>query len=162
MSPDGITGGEAAAPTRTQATLDTWFHDQNRRLHLLRRGFRSARYSDNSPIPQSTTHSNRRGIQLRLDHYIGYNESAQSWVNSPAPINENETWRIAGGNSNGIKPYGDMKKLIPIVERLRNLQAGGTLLNETNVEWHKLEHRENTQKLLWNTFGSANVEFSTT
>jgi hypothetical protein len=50
-----------------------------------------------------------------------------------------------GGNSNGIKPYGDMKELIPIVERLRNLQSGGILLNETNVEWHKWEHRKNTQ-----------------
>jgi hypothetical protein len=81
MSPDGITGGEAAPPTRTQATLDTWFHVQNRRRRLLCRGYRSARYSDNSPTPHSTTHSNRRGTQLRLDDYIGYNESAQSWVN---------------------------------------------------------------------------------
>jgi hypothetical protein len=71
-------------------------------------------------------------------------------------------WRIAGGNSNGIKPYGDMKELIPIVERLRNLQSGGILLNETKVEWHKWEHRGNTQKMLRKTFCSANVEFSTT
>jgi hypothetical protein len=49
-----------------------------------------------------------------------------------------------------------------VVERLRNLQAGGILLNETNVEWHKWEHRDNAQKLLRNTFGSVNVEFSTT
>jgi hypothetical protein len=101
-----------------------------------------------------------RGTRLRLDDYIGYNESAQSWVNSPAPINKNETWRIAGGNSNGIKPYGDMKELVPIVERLRNLQAGRILLNETNVEWHKWEHRENAQQVLRNTFGGANVEYS--
>jgi hypothetical protein len=59
-------------------------------------------------------------------------------------------------------PYGDMKELIRIVERLRNLQAGGILLNETNVEWQKWEHRNNAQKLLRNTFGSVNVEFSTT
>jgi hypothetical protein len=137
MSPDGITGGEVAASTRTQATLDTWFHVQNRRDRLLCRGYRSARYSDNSPTPQSTTYSNRGRTKLRLDDYIGYNESAQIWVNSPAPINENEKWRISGGNSNGIKPYGGMKELIPIVERLRNLQAGGFFLNETNVEWHK-------------------------
>jgi DUF971 family protein len=83
-------------------------------------------------------------------------------VNSPAPINENETSRIAGGNSNGIKPYGDMKELIPIVERLRNLQSGRISLNETNVEWHKWEHRDNAHKLLRNNFGSANVEYSTT
>jgi hypothetical protein len=82
-------------------------------------------------------------------------------VNSPAPINENETWRIAGSNSNGIKLYGDMKELIPIVERLRNLQAGGFFLNESNVEWHKWEHCENAPQLLRNTFGGANVEYST-
>jgi hypothetical protein len=87
MNPDGTTGGEAAVPTRTQATLDTWVHVQNRRRRLLRRGYRSARYSYNPLTPQSETHPNRRGKQLRLDDYIGYNESAQSWVNSPAPIN---------------------------------------------------------------------------
>jgi hypothetical protein len=54
-----------------------------------------------------------------------------------------------------------MKELIPIVERLRNLQAGGILLNETNVEWHKREHRENARHLLRNTLGGANVEYST-
>jgi hypothetical protein len=55
-----------------------------------------------------------------------------------------------------------MNELIPIVERLRNLRTGGILLDETNVEWHKCEHRDNAQQLLRNTFGSANVEFSTT
>jgi hypothetical protein len=153
MSPDGIMGGEAARPTRTQATLGTWFYVQNRRRCLLRRGYISARYSDNSPTPQSTTHSNRRGTQLRLNDYIGYNKSAQSWVNSPAPINENETWRIAGGNSNGSKPYDYMNELIPIVERLKYLQAGGILLNEINVEWHKWEHHgkypKNAAEHLW-------------
>jgi hypothetical protein len=54
-----------------------------------------------------------------------------------------------------------MKELIPIVERMRNLQAGEFLLNETNVEWHKWEHRENAQQLFWNTFGGANVEYRT-
>jgi hypothetical protein len=54
-----------------------------------------------------------------------------------------------------------MKERIPIVERLTNLQSGGILLNETNVEWHKWEHRENAQQLLPNTFGGANVEYST-
>jgi hypothetical protein len=70
-------------------------------------------------------------------------------------------WRIAGGNSNGIKPYGDLKEFIPIVERLRNFQAGGNLLNETNVKWHRWEHRENDQQLLRNTSGGARVEYST-
>jgi hypothetical protein len=50
-----------------------------------------------------------------------------------------------GGNSNGIKPYGDMKERIPIV------QAGRIFLNETNVEWHKWQHRDNAKKMLRNT-----------
>jgi hypothetical protein len=162
MSPVGTMGGEVSAPTRTQETLDTWFHVQNRRRLLLRRWHISARYSDNSPTPQpAIMYSNRRGAHLRLADYIRYNVSAQIWVNSPAPINENEMWMIAGVNSNGIKPYGHMKELIPIVERLRNLQAGGILLNGTNMEWHKWEHRENSQQVLRNTFSGANVEYST-
>jgi hypothetical protein len=81
-------------------------------------------------------------------------------MNSPPPINEDETWRISGGNSDGIKPSGDLKELVPIVELLRNLQAGGILLNETNVEWHKWEHRENSKQLLRNTLRGANIEYS--
>jgi hypothetical protein len=117
MSPGGTTGGEVAAPTRTQAMLDNWCHVQNRHRRLFRRVHRSSRYSYNSSTPQpSTKYSNRRGTKLQLDDYIGYNETAQqSWVNSKAPINEDEKWRIAGGNSNGIKPYVDMKELILIV-----------------------------------------------
>jgi hypothetical protein len=30
------------------------------------------------------------------------------------------------------------------------------------VEWHKWEHRDNAQKMLRNTFGSANIDYSTT
>jgi hypothetical protein len=54
-----------------------------------------------------------------------------------------------------------MKELIPIVECLRNLQAGGILINETNVEWHKWEQRENAQQLLRNTFDGTNGEYIT-
>jgi hypothetical protein len=82
-------------------------------------------------------------------------------VNSPAPINEDETWRISRCNSNGITPYDTLKELVPIVEQLGNLQAGGILPNETNVELHKWEHRENAQYLFRNTFGGANAEYST-
>jgi hypothetical protein len=78
-------------------------------------------------------------------------------VDSPAPINEDEMWRIARDNSNGIKPFDDLEEFTPIVERQKNLQAGGILLNETNVEWHKWENHENSQQLLRNTFGDANV-----
>jgi hypothetical protein len=68
---------------------------------------------------------------------MGYNESAQSWINASVPINEDETFRLVGGNANGIKPYGDLAEFIPIVERLKSLQAGSVLLNKTKVEWHR-------------------------
>jgi hypothetical protein len=70
-------------------------------------------------------------------------------------------FRLVDGNANEINPYGDLAESIPIVERLKSLQAGSVLLNETNVEWQRREHRENAQKLLRNTFGGARVEFST-
>jgi hypothetical protein len=35
------------------------------------------------------------------------------------------------------------------------------LINKTNLEWHKWEHRENAQQMLPNTFGGTNVEYST-
>jgi hypothetical protein len=38
---------------------------------------------------------------------------------------------------------------------------GIVLLNETNVEWHRWEHRKNAQKLPHNTFGGEWVELST-
>jgi hypothetical protein len=85
----------------------------------------------------------------------------QSWINTPAPINEDEMFRLVGGSANRIKPYGDLAKFIPIVERLKSLQAGRVLLNKTNLEWHRWEHRETAKKILHNTFGGARVEFST-
>jgi hypothetical protein len=70
MIPGETMGGEVASPTRTV---------QNYRGRLLRRGHIYVRYSNNpSPSQSTTTHpNNRRGTQLRLDDYIGYNESAQ-------------------------------------------------------------------------------------
>jgi hypothetical protein len=96
-----------------------------------------------------------------LDDYIGYNEIAQSWINTPAPINEDATLRLVGGNANGIKPYGDLSEFIPIVKRLKSLQTGSVLLNETNVEWHQWEHRGTVKKILCNIFGGSRVELST-
>jgi hypothetical protein len=77
---------------------------------------------------------------------MGYNESAQSCINAPAPINEDETFRIVGGNVNEIKPNQDLAEFIPIVERLKSLQAGSLLLNEANVEWHRWDHHETAKK----------------
>jgi hypothetical protein len=81
-----------------------------------------------------------RRTQLRLEDFIGYNDSAHILINAHFLINEDETFRLVGGNANGIKPYGDLAEFIPIVERLKSLQAGSILLNETNVEWHRWEH----------------------
>jgi hypothetical protein len=153
-------GRAPAASTRTQSTLDSWYNVQVRRRRNLRRGRHQVSYNNHNTTQNSTTNPRRR-TQLRLDDYIGYNDSAQSWINSPAPINEDETFRLVGSNANGIKPYGDLVEFIPIVERLKSLQAGSVLLNETNVEWHRWQHRETAKKLLRNTFGGARVEFST-
>jgi hypothetical protein len=87
-----------------------------------------------------------------LDEYIGYNESAQIWINAPALINEDGMFRLVGGNANGIKPYGNLAEFISIVERLKSLQAWSVLLNETNMEWHRWEHLEtakNTPQHFW-------------
>jgi hypothetical protein len=145
-----------AASTRTQLTLDSWYNVQVRRRHNLRGGSHQVSYNNHNTTQNSIT-TPRSRTQLRLDGYIGYNESAQSWINAPAPINEDETFRLVGGNANRIKPYGDLSEFIPIVERLKSLQAGSVLLNKTNVEWHRWEHRENAQKLLRNTFNELHL-----
>jgi hypothetical protein len=129
-------GRAPAASTRTQSTLDSWYNVQVRRRRNLRRGRHQVSYNNRNTTQNSTT-TPRGRTQLRLDDYIGYNESAQSWINAPAPINEDETFRLVGGNANGIKPYGGLAEFIPIVERLKSLQTGSVLLNETNVEWHR-------------------------
>jgi hypothetical protein len=51
----------------------------------------------------------------------------------------NATWRIIGGNANGLNQYGDMVALITVAERWRALQAGTIAFSETNVEWHKFQ-----------------------
>jgi hypothetical protein len=47
------------------------------------------------------------------------------------------------------------------VDKLQDLQAGGILLNEMNVEWHNCANRENTHKLLQKLFGRARIEYGT-
>jgi hypothetical protein len=153
-------GRAPAASTRTQSTLDSWYNVLVRRRRNLRRGRHQVSYNNHNTT-QNSIKTPRCRTQLRLDDYIGYNESAQSWINAPVPINEDETFRLVGGNANGIKPYGYLAKFIPIVERLKSLQAGSVLLNETKVEWHRWEHCETAKKLLRNTFVGARVEFST-
>jgi hypothetical protein len=133
-----------AASTRTQSTLDSWYKVHVRCHCNLRRGRHQVSYKNHNTTQNGTTIP-WRSTPLRLDDYMGYNESAQSWINAPAPANEDETFRLVGGNTNGIKPYGDLAKFIPTVERLKSLQAGSVLLNESNVEWYRWEHREAAQ-----------------
>jgi hypothetical protein len=76
------------------------------------------------------------------------------WGNSPEPIDEKSANQHYGGNINRIKPFGEHSYLISGIKNLRNLQAGGLSLIETNVEWKKFEYRENTEKLLRKSFGN--------
>jgi hypothetical protein len=62
---------------------------------------------------------------------------------------------------NGLKPYGDMAALITVDERLRALHAETIAFSETNLEWHKLQRRDNMQKLLTKAFGATRMEYST-
>jgi hypothetical protein len=87
--------------------LDLWYNVQVRLRRNLRRGRHQVSYKNHNTTQNSIKTPQRR-TQLRLDDYIGYSESVQRWINAPAPINEDETFRLVGGNTNGIKPYGDL------------------------------------------------------
>jgi hypothetical protein len=81
---------------------------------------------------------------------------------APEPIEEDKTWRLVGGNTNGIKPYGGSADLISVMERFKLLQTGTVAFQETNLEWHNKCYRDEFQKLLVKAFGAARVEHSTT
>jgi hypothetical protein len=105
----------SSAPTRAQTTLNTWSHVQARRRQT-RRGYQSVRYSYTDSTEQSTINN--------FEATETYNNGAKCYWSVPAPIDPNVTWRIIGGNVNGlIKPSGDMAALITVSERLRALQA---------------------------------------
>jgi hypothetical protein len=91
-----------------------------------------------------------------------YSNDAKCYGSVPALIDPNVTWRVIGGNVNGIRPYGDMAAIITVAERLRVLQAESISFLETNVEWHKFQLRDNMQKLFTKSFGAARMEYSTT
>jgi hypothetical protein len=121
-------------------------------------------YKENHP----TTHhildhiQQKTGSQsTKLSDYVGYDDNTQCYGHAPSPINESETWRIIGGNANGLRPYGDMVDLISITKRTRSLQAGMIALSETNTEWHKHELRTNMDKVLTKAFGDARTEYGT-
>jgi hypothetical protein len=157
------TGGESAGLTRCHATLDTWFGVQKCRRHNLRRGYRSALYKENHPTTQHILDHilQQTGSQsTKLSDYVGYDDDTQCYVHASGPI-ESETWRIIGGNENGLRPYGDMMYMLSIAKLTRALPAGAIALSETNTEWHKHELRNNTDKFPTKDFGAARTEYGT-
>jgi hypothetical protein len=80
----------------------------------------------------------------------------------PAPIDPSVTWRIKGGNVNGLRQYGDIAALITVTERLCALQEETIAFSEKNIEWHKYQLREHMQNLFTKAFGAATMEYITT
>jgi hypothetical protein len=79
------------------------------------------------------------------------------------PIDPSVTWRIIGGNVNGLRQYGNMAALITVAERLRALQAETIAFSDTNIEWYKYKLLDNNmQKLFIKAFCAARMEYSTT
>jgi hypothetical protein len=97
-----------------------------------------------------------------LSEYVDYNKDVLLFCHSPELIEEDKTWHLVGGNTNGIKLYGGASDLIKVLERLKLLQTGTVVLQEITLEWHNKGYRDKLQKLLVKAFGAAQVECSTT
>jgi hypothetical protein len=138
MSAQGCSGGESAAPTRSQATLDNWQSVQTSRCCSLRRGYRSVRYSDIA----NTHHFTLPPPIVPLSEYVDCNKDVLLFGHAPEPIEEDKTWRLVGGNINGIKPYGGSADLISVMEILKLLQTGTVAFQETNLEWQNEGYRD--------------------
>jgi hypothetical protein len=158
MGTQGSLGGESVPPTRSQATLYNWQNVQNRCCCSVRRGYRSASYRD---IANNREYTLPPPL-VPFSEYVDYNKDVLLFGHAPEPIEEDNTWRLVGGNTNGIKPYGGAADLISVLERLRLLQSGTVAFQETNLEWHNKGYRDEFQKLLVKAFGASKVDFSTT
>jgi hypothetical protein len=77
-----------------------------------------------------------------LSEYVDYNKNVILFGRAPEPIEEDKTWRLVGGNTNRIKPYGVSADLISVMERLKLLQTGTVAFQETNLEWHNKRYRD--------------------
>jgi hypothetical protein len=97
-----------------------------------------------------------------LSEYVDYNKDVILFGHAPEPIDEDKTWRLFGGNTNSINPYGGSADLISVMKRLKLLQMGTVAFQETNLEWHNKGYRDEFQKLLVRAFGAARVYHSTT
>jgi hypothetical protein len=113
MSPLERSGGKSAVPNRSQAALANWQNVQINRRCSPRRGNRSDRYRDIA---------NNRDFTIPppiypLSEYLDYNKDVILFGHAPEPIEEDKTWRLVGGNTNGIKPYGGSADLISVMEQ---------------------------------------------
>jgi hypothetical protein len=97
-----------------------------------------------------------------FSEYVDYNKDVILFGHAPEPIEEAKIWRLVGGNTNGIKPYGGSADLISVMERLKLLQTGTIAFQETNLECHNKSYRDEFQKLLVKAFGAKKVDYSTT
>jgi hypothetical protein len=150
MCVSGITGSNTSTLTRTQRTMNAWSQVQARRQES-RQGYRSVSYSENTTPDQE--------VKNNPTHMDAYSNNATCYGSVPDPIDTSETWRIIGGNVNGIRPFGDMASLITVTDRLQALQTESVDFLETHIEWHKYELRENMQKLFTEAFGAARMEY---
>jgi hypothetical protein len=98
---------------------------------------------------------------MGLTHMYQYGDTGKVYGDMPLPIDEHDTLRHMGGNTNGVKSYANDKGMISMSSNLRGLQAGSVSIIESNVEWQEYEWRDNTYQTLSKTFGDARVEYST-
>jgi hypothetical protein len=97
-----------------------------------------------------------------LSEYVDYNKDVLLFGHAPEPIEEDKTWHLVGGNTNGIKPYRGYADLISVMERLKWIQTGTVFFQETSLECHNKSYRYEFQKLFVKAFGEARLEHSTT
>jgi hypothetical protein len=158
MSPLKSSGGESAVPTRSQAALENWQNVQINRRCSPRRGYCSARYH---------VIANNRDFTIPppiypLSEYVDYNKDVILFGHAPEPIEEDKTWHLVGGNTNGIKQYGGSADLISVMERLKLLQTITVAFQERNLEWHNKGYQDELKNILVKAFGAARVDYSTT
>jgi hypothetical protein len=105
-------------------------------MGYLRNGGRDVRRSQGN---NETHNLSARGQQQRRTRKMGLSHTNQygyrGKVNGdmPLPIDEHDTSRHVGGNTNGIKPYANDKGIISMSSNLRGLQAGSVNIIESNV-----------------------------
>jgi hypothetical protein len=120
MGSEGRPGGVLEVPTRSQARLDNWQNVQTHRRCSLRRGYLSDSYRDKA----NTREFNLSPPIVTLSEYVDYNKDGFLFGHAPEPIEENKTWRLVGGHTNGIKQYVGADDVVSVLARLKLLQTG--------------------------------------